>query len=137
MKNLRTSVYVQLFETKLPVLFANAFNKVRRLDSFDGLEESLYRLMNVLDQQCLNFDKHGDHFSRIYLSTILILGHMISIQHGQLLLEYLIHLHLVKIFFSIQLFSNKYITSTHHTTLHPFILGSNPFYRRTITSNNR
>jgi len=27
-KNLRSSVYVQLFETKLPVLFANAFNKV-------------------------------------------------------------------------------------------------------------
>ncbi|CAF4928476.1 unnamed protein product, partial [Rotaria sp. Silwood1] len=27
-KNLRSSVYVQLFEAKLPVLFANAFNKV-------------------------------------------------------------------------------------------------------------
>lgn len=28
MKNLRSSIYVQLFEAKLPVLFANAFSKV-------------------------------------------------------------------------------------------------------------
>lgn len=127
-KNLRTSVYVQLFEAKLPVLFANAFYKVRSGDSFDGLEENLDRLMNVLDQQCLNFDKHGDRFSRIYLSIILILGHMISIQHGQLQLEYLIHLHSI---------SNKYIPSTSHTTRHPLILGSNPTHRSTINCNNR
>jgi hypothetical protein len=30
-KNLRSSAYVQLFEMRLPVLFANAFNKVRKM----------------------------------------------------------------------------------------------------------
>jgi hypothetical protein len=49
-KNLRSTTYIKLFENKLPVIFASAFNKVsKEKKNILVLNKFLfYRLMNVL-----------------------------------------------------------------------------------------